>query len=501
MILFKVFILYQIVVVWCLDCPDLPDGWYSVKTEAKCYGFRFLRIDERNYTIAQRICLDELIEGHIADLEFENIDELGYTLIDSLDENSNVPRETVINGIPVHGFFIGYQTLLEDGNINYLWLSGRSLTDPNDIEGPLKNSYFQFIVNDNPRLATFYRGEPERNVGNVLCQVPSTIKCPNVPKNWLGFKTNRKCYIYRPLEVEERSFENSKAICEGIGGMKMAKLFGETELLLRFVPKVNENSNLFDKTVLYNGILYPGFYFDDEQAISGGNHFGIVVTKSSFDLYLATKISKMTGIVCDIESSSLKQDPHIRHYIREDGKYICYDFSGETRQKFVLFKDLISNIIIAGQLRDDDYLGNIIVQSTFFNYTIMADRPWSFKGNIYLDDRLSIKILNINTVIVTIKRKAQSVFVITKHRNIANSQYLNVQASELDSDKVTGIMGDMLKKKMIFFEGIQVYSKGAINIEGKTFDARLIEREKSSCWLLKAEAAFYPKRLTDYLLN
>ncbi|CAD5114609.1 DgyrCDS3691 [Dimorphilus gyrociliatus] len=496
----------KIVVVWCLDCPDLPDGWYSVKTEAKCYGFRFLRIDERNYTIAQRICLDELIEGHIADLEFENIDELGYTLIDSLDENSNVPRETVINGIPVHGFFIGYQTLLEDGNINYLWLSGRLVKDQVKIQGPKdKEESGQKIwahLAIEIRSATFYSGQPEINVGSVLCQVPSTIKCPNVPKNWLGFKTNRKCYIYRPLEVEERSFENSKAICEGIGGMKMAKLFGETELLLRFVPKVNENSNLFDKTVLYNGILYPGFYFDDEQAISEGNHFGIVVTEDTFDLYLPEKTTRMTGVVCDIESSSGKQDPHMRHFIQRYGKYICYDLIGEGHQKFILYKDLPTNIIIAGQLRDDYYFGNIIVQSSLFNYTIRADHLWNIRREIYHDRQLSIQIENLEEIIIIINEIHPSEFVIKKHRNSIGSNYLNVQVIQMNNvERSGGIFGDLAKKKISFYENIQENLKGAIDIEGKIFDATITERENSICWLISAKAALYPKEKRDYLLD
>lgn len=125
----------------------------------------------------------------------------------------------------------------------------------------------------------FNFGQASWSVSGVVCQIPSTIQCPTIPNGWLGFKTNRKCYIFRNLEKENQKFEKAKSICTSIDGVKLAKLFSETELLLQFVPVVNKNTELFEKSILYNEVYYPGFFFDDERSLPRENHFGIVVTK------------------------------------------------------------------------------------------------------------------------------------------------------------------------------------------------------------------------------
>lgn len=125
----------------------------------------------------------------------------------------------------------------------------------------------------------FHYGQAAWSIGSVICQIPSSIQCPAVPTGWLGFKTNRKCYIFRSLEKDDRKFEIAKSICNNIDGVKLAKLFTETELLLQFVPVVNKNIEKFEKLILYKEIYYPGFFFDDERISTVENHFGVVVTE------------------------------------------------------------------------------------------------------------------------------------------------------------------------------------------------------------------------------
>lgn len=137
--------------IWCFNCPILRESWYTLKTVTKCYAIRSLELYERDYKTVERICQNELDNGHIVDLEYENLDEFKVKLINFIKNNRNITRNIVYNGSLVPGFFIGYRTKTNQGIIEYLWLSGRPL---NNLQTPKENQesseQLHIIVNDNP---------------------------------------------------------------------------------------------------------------------------------------------------------------------------------------------------------------------------------------------------------------------------------------------------------------------------------------------------------------
>lgn len=189
----------------------------------------------------------------------------------------------------------------------------------------------------------------------------------------------------------------------------------------------------------------------------------------------------------------------MRHYIEEHGKYICYDLLVKSNLKVILFKDNSLNTSITGQLRDDYYFGNILIYNDIFNYTIKADNKWIIDEiNYYYDNKkLMIRYLGENECIIRIRN---SEFLIKKIKNIYGLSFLNFLINELNYDNIGGIIGDIASKKYIFYENVQENLKGAISINGKLFDAQIIEKEQSSCWHITPKAAFYPKKLDDYVI-
>lgn len=210
-------------------------------------------------------------------------------------------------------------------------------------------------------------------------------------------------------------------------------------------------------------------------------------------------MNRLTGVVCDVEVGSIKEDPHMRHFIEEHGKYICYDLIINSNFKILLFRDNLLNISIAGQMRDDFYFGNILIYNHLFNYTIRADKVWIIDERIYYDyHELLIRFLSKDECLIKLGKNE---FFIRKMKNIFGLSFLNFLIYELEiNDNVGGLIGDISRKKYIFYENIQENLKGAISINGKIFDAQITKGEASSCWHITPKAAFYPKQLNDYVM-
>ncbi|CAD5114629.1 DgyrCDS3694 [Dimorphilus gyrociliatus] len=505
-----------------LSCPDLPSGWYSFQSKNKCYATRFLNSAERSYEQAETICSNELEDGHILDPEYEDLNELsqlGIRFVKTVTHS--ISRDVNLNGIKVASFFIGHKSITVDSQVEYQWLSGRPVPSSINIQGTVRTSRLFVSANDNPNGAEFFTGVQESNIGAVLCQIPALLQCPDETINgWLSFKTNKKCYLVRNLESNERTMEKARDACQSVPGMKLADLREETELLYQLVPLILLNSSSFTNSIQINGQMRPGFYFDyiisnanqfswpNGETIAsdyidttqGNTHAALVVDGNVFGYYHSFAESSITGVICDLESSSGQGDPHMRHYIKKYGRHICYDLTGKRGDEFIMYTDPSTNTMVLGKLRDDFYFGSVIIQSSFYNKTISADNLWKvgeWLNTLYI----RVEAIHKDEISLTIKKYNPTVLIITKRRNTAGSNYVNIRIGEMDELNSHGIFGDISKKNYIFYESIQTHSKSSISIEGKLFDAQLIKRDGQSCWFLSPDAAFYPKNVLDYLRN
>lgn len=108
---------------------------------------------------------------------------------------------------------------------------------------------------------------------NVLCQVPANIECPESPKGTLTFRTNRKCYVVKPLNYENRTFEDARQTCVSMNGMRLADVEDESELYTNFIQFANSLPYMFERKI--SNILPTsavGFYFQYTKT-NRGNYF------------------------------------------------------------------------------------------------------------------------------------------------------------------------------------------------------------------------------------
>lgn len=207
----------------------------------------------------------------------------------------------------------------------------------------------------------------------------------------------------------------------------------------------------------------------------------------------------MTGVICKTKIGTAVQDPHIQHFLQNYGKSICYDLSGESEDIFILYKGRLSKVLIAGELRDDYYFGKILIQSPFFNYTIKESEEWII-GEIFKSSKMEINCVNRNEIIINIYKDKTSTFKVSRRKNAVDLYYINIEVMKINYATANGIFGDVHKKNYKFYESVQYGSIASISIEGKLFSAYKKEGERE-CWKISSIAAFYPKKIKDYVLN
>ncbi|CAD5114612.1 DgyrCDS3693 [Dimorphilus gyrociliatus] len=495
---FHYFLLCQIGVIWSFDCPTLPQGFKLVKTSHKCLAIRFLEPSERQFMTAKAICQNDLDNGQLIDLESQHKMEFIMTIMNFVNKNPTIHRGVDMNGKLFPGFFIDFSTLTQNGIIRYFWPSGREV-EPAQIGGPDRTDLLFFVLKDDGSPSGLYSGENESNIGSVVCEVPSLLKCPPTPDGWLGVQSNSVCGILRPLKEFERTWMGAKSACESVPGMELARLTNNENIVFNIVKVINQNKELFE--IEGDPTVKPSFFFYETINLSNLDidkaGLAIIGQKPKF----ITGSQPITGTLCFLKADSSQGDPHLLHYIPSSGKYICHDLIGEAGQKFILYKDLLTNVIIAGELRDDYYFGKIIISSLFFNHTISANEVWKARETFYYEKKLKIEVLSLNEIIITVNNGQSGKFIIKKNSNSIHLSYLNFHIIQMNEKRSGGIFGDIANKKYEFFERVQRNSMAAVRIDGKTFTARITERDHLFCWLLPNKAVFYPKATRDYILD
>ncbi|CAD5121188.1 DgyrCDS9723 [Dimorphilus gyrociliatus] len=231
-------------------------------------------------------------------------------------------------------------------------------------------------------------------------------------------------------------------------------------------------------------------------------------------------------LVIKKEGDSAEKDPHLTQLVKgmdesssRVRKNICYDLYGNAGDQFEIISDRILESAVVLELRDDFYIGKVLLQTPlgFLNITtssIFVPPRRRFRWQVAEDfslnnQRNSFKIdfeIRDEYVMIGIKRGERSlnVRVLKVHQNIGKN-YLNIMIDQSTSkgqelDKYHGgLFGEISNKQYRFYDPVQKDEHTAVvKINNRLVKSIFRERnfnEDQTCYFMNMNDILYPKSI------
>ncbi|CAD5126908.1 DgyrCDS14924 [Dimorphilus gyrociliatus] len=221
--------------------------------------------------------------------------------------------------------------------------------------------------------------------------------------------------------------------------------------------------------------------------------------------------------------ASATGDPHFAQNVVDQStmstKQICYDVTGKMGDYIYIASFSNSGIKVFGQLKDDYYMHQIVIQSPSANVTVaLDDILFGHKHNIewnenikemtFQTNELKCEIVNDKKFLCT-ELKSSFQIAVEKSKHFLGEMHLDVGFGLLPKNYIEmgGLIGDIGKKEFQFFSPVQVDQNiltseiVAVQVDKNLLKGNVVKRNGQACWLLDTNEILKPMKMTNYMFK
>ncbi|CAD5121191.1 DgyrCDS9726 [Dimorphilus gyrociliatus] len=225
-------------------------------------------------------------------------------------------------------------------------------------------------------------------------------------------------------------------------------------------------------------------------------------------------------VISDSLSPEMCGDPHLAQVVRgkdEEGnsvnQTICYDFYGKSGDSFELLSDKYLGVSIISSLRDDYYIGSIIIKTIYGSIEVTTKdvkgpngyyKTWFDKKRTRLidDSAYKIDIIVRNSITIIIRRDSRKLkLFLLKIKQFFGKSYLNINIQET-SDRLGlmdkyhgGLLSLVFSNDYKFYEPVQDTNQATVLINDRIVKSFRKFKDNNSCYMLKIEDILFPRNI------
>ncbi|CAD5114395.1 DgyrCDS3530 [Dimorphilus gyrociliatus] len=239
--------------------------------------------------------------------------------------------------------------------------------------------------------------------------------------------------------------------------------------------------------------------------------------------YSVDTIDKLEFIIPGSNSYFHNGDPDFMQIVFDEKfkqfRHICYNIPGKLGDKFLLYTDKVSKILIHGIFFDEYLMHKIDIMSKYGNISAHLGGVHLWKGLFvnWNDDNLSQVIkenqhfliqMEENKFHIKLIDERNITFTIERLKKPLGKFYLNIVIRGIEEDykKFGGLISKIGSNKFQFYREVNdILSKDeekiAIGVNGRLGYAIMQKRDNQKCWLINCNHGLYPSSVTNFTLK